>query len=274
MSVSDSQIREYVLGTLQGAAADEIDFLLFTDADFAEEVLSVEEELVRDHLRGELPAAARQHFDARLRVDPILRAKVNEVRALASMLADTAPTETVSREAAGRDLWGWLRSPRLAWALSLTLLGTCIWLTVRSLHLDDQVALLEAENGRLRATRGQTPTTEGTLPPVQFELSPGVRLSDAVGRRLSIPVAAREVLLLLTQRVETEAGARFRVIIQDPDGDEIWSGPAARRGGNIEVRVPAGRLASGDYLATIQIAASGGRYRELESYSFAVIREH
>jgi hypothetical protein len=97
-------------------------------------------------------------------------------------------------------------------------------------------------------------------------------LADSHARTLLIPAAAREVQLLLAQRATTNSTAKFLAILQNPDAEELWSGPAAAVDDRVAVTLPVERLSGGDYLLVLRMALPLGAYREIETYTFAVVR--
>ncbi len=274
MTISEPQIREYILGALDSPVAGEIDRRLFIDPQFAEEVFAIEEELLRDYDRDTLPAEVKRQFETRLSVDSVLRTKLEHVRSLSAALEEPVHLRAAAPppKPADRALWAWLRTPRFAWGLTLVLAGTCAWLAVRNTRLADQVLAIQADDARRAAAAAALPATEPAARLPQFELSPVLTMAKSHARLLLIPTTAHDVQVLLAQRTKTDPGARFLAILQNPDAEELWSGPAAAAGGRVVATLPAERLSAGDYLLVLQMSLPAGTYREIETYTFAVVR--
>ncbi len=112
-------------------------------------------------------------------------------------------------------------------------------------------------------------------PLAAFVLSPGVlKGENERQKRLSIPPGIDLVRLDLefTARPGVE---RYRAILRTVDGRETASqeldGPTAA--GILSVALNAASLPTDDFILTIEGRSTGGVYRELESYSFGVIRQ-
>jgi len=273
MSVSESQIREYILGALDNPKSQEIDRRLFVDPQFAEEVFAIEEELLRDYDRDTLAAEVKRQFETRLSVDSVLRTKLEQVRSLSAVLEEPAQVPAVPSPKPEKETrWAWLRGPRFAWGLTLVLAGTCVWLAVRNARLADQVIAIQAANAQRLAAASALPAADPATRPPQFELSPVLTMAESHARSLLIPTTARDVRFLLTQRTATLPAANFLAILQNADAEELWSGPAAAAGDRVVVTFPTERLSPGDYLLVLRMALSPGAYREIETYTFAVVR--
>jgi len=264
MSIDESQIRQYLLGAMGDAEAEQMDQRLFHEPALAEQVEAIEEELLRDYHCDQLSQGARQQLDSRLSVDPVLRSRLEEARAFSSAIIGLARPAPAERK---RAAWAWLWAPGFAWAMVVLLAAMCSWLAVRGSRLERRVVALDAEKARLAAAASAAAIAPQ---PVQFELSPGVTLGRSDARVLRIRPPAREVRFVLDIRARIASGATLLAILQDPDGREVWSGRAAAAADHVDFTIPAQALPSGDYLLELRMASNGGADREVETYSFGV----
>jgi hypothetical protein len=63
LSLQASEIRQFLLGQLQDARAEQLEERIFANPDFGEEVDIVEKELIDDYLAGKLALGDREHFE-------------------------------------------------------------------------------------------------------------------------------------------------------------------------------------------------------------------
>lgn len=81
---NESEIRQYILGQLDDEATiDRIDELLFTDEDFAEQVIALEDSLIDDLVHGELSAAEAAALKSRASENISLQQRIAVSTALA-----------------------------------------------------------------------------------------------------------------------------------------------------------------------------------------------
>lgn len=267
----ETAMARYLLGRLTGRNLARFEAQLAADDGLLARVSEVEQELIRDFLRGQLSWWDRRKFRQRLKSSLDLQEKTDAAGLLIAALSGKA-------EAAGRlaergrermqfpPFGGFSRLAAVAGAVVLCALA---WLTVDDLRVRREVAGLRSR---------PSPTSAASEPLFSFLLSPVLVKGDAqTPRRIRLVGNAGRVRLRL--EVPRLVDFReFRAVLRVIDGGfEVWSGAVGVAGmtparGFAEADVPVASLPVGDYILYLSGLTPGGKWEDVESYSFGVTR--
>jgi hypothetical protein len=153
---SEKLIARYLLGELPEEQQVEIEDRAFGDQEFMASITAVENDLIDEYVRGEIPETDRRRFEARFLATESRRRRVEFARALTHLLDETRVTEretrTVSdtrsswRDALAAFIHGLNPAGRIALATAtLILLIGGAWLITQTLTLRSQVNRLQAQ---------------------------------------------------------------------------------------------------------------------------------
>lgn len=254
-------LANYLLGQLPEAEQLRLEERFFTDNEYYEQLLALEDELRYDYAAGGLSPAQRASFERRFLTSPQARAQAELARAVLDKVAEpvrslTAPAEKKSRWQALRAFFS-LQHPALQFSLaaaaSLSLVGAS-WLFYQTTRLRAQVERLETARagqeqqtaaerarqqqlaGELARERSQRAQLEQELASQQaagerqpasaasflsFVLAPGLVRDVASLKRLAIPPGSQRVRLRLTLKRAADYQS-YRAVLQTLDGAARW----------------------------------------------------
>jgi hypothetical protein len=154
--LSEKLITQYLLGELPEQQQVEIEDRAFSDQEFMASITAVENDLIDEYVRQEMPETERPRFESRFLASESRRKRVEFARALVHLLAETRVTERETRKvSASRISWretlaaflnGLNPAGRIALAAAtlLILLGGA-WLITQTLTLRNQLNRLQAQ---------------------------------------------------------------------------------------------------------------------------------
>jgi len=153
---SEKLITQYLLGELPEEQQVEIEDRAFSDQDFLASITSVENDLIDEYVRNEMPAADRRRFESRFLASESRRKRVEFAKALAQMLPEIRVTERGTRKvSATRVSWrdalaafinGLNPAGKIALATAiLVILVGGAWLFTQTLTLRNQLKQLQAQ---------------------------------------------------------------------------------------------------------------------------------
>lgn len=156
-------IRQYLLGELSAEEHERIEQRLLTDADYYQQVLIVENELIYEFVCDELPDQEKASFERHVLPVPERRQDVQFARALRKYVAENSPrtaeanavapvaaasaSATPERASWRQSIAAFFRSPSVALALSVLLLlaiSAAVWLGAQNRLLQNELAQLQA----------------------------------------------------------------------------------------------------------------------------------
>lgn len=150
---NETLIAHYLLGDLTDEQQSEIEDRAFTDKDYLATITAVEDDLIDEYVRDEMPADERRKFESRFLASEARRKRVEFARALAVVTDEAA----VRPEAASVSV-SWRESLEaffaslnplakiaVAAAMLLVLVGGA-WLVIETLRLRTQLQQIQAEN--------------------------------------------------------------------------------------------------------------------------------
>lgn len=280
------RLRAYLLGTMDQAAAAELEERYFRDTDVFDLLQSTLDDLTDDYVNGNLTPDERRQFErlhaggaaGQARID-FSRTLVRNVGAKAAPLRPPFVRSVITlfrQQAAPLQL-------ALAAGFMILLIGPTIALTrvtqlgnaVEELraHLDVEREAARSAAADAARERGQRQNLENTLAGLStsaFSLLPGSTRGD--GTRLALPAGIGFARLELA--LEQIPPLPLRAVIRNAGGATVWSqeirdsiGPSGP-----VVTVPNAVLPAGDYEASVYAVGSDGRADEVASFAFRIER--
>jgi hypothetical protein len=240
---NEALIVQYLLGVLPAGERRRLERLYFLDDRLFESVCSVEEQLIRDFLRGELPTEQGQRFAMRYMQTPQLSKKVEAARLLMQAVDAARPEQvSIAANAAGRrstsgaaflvGLREFFRPPAgvfgfAAAGLAAAALPIMVWLGLDNRQLRTELARSEAQRRSLdarlqvrEATPKGKPVVSGDVLPERAKPESGlageVRAYAAKAMR-----AAPLAFVLSSGATRGEAVGRQRLIIPAQGVDRV-----------------------------------------------------
>jgi hypothetical protein len=246
----DETVKAYFLGRLDDEMASQLEARYFNDPAYLDGLRTQEDSLIAEYLNGHLSQPDRQRFEVKYLTVPVLKARVEEIRAQLG----TAPVRR----------WGF---PALRWGAAMAamalLIATAVWLS---------------RTHSVRQNSAAVPRAPAAVPAfaLSVRLFPGVTKGYAAANQgLQAPGPNTPVDLTLVLPGRT-AGSTYSVTVLALDASAhsqtTWTSPPSlsRRAGDdgeLTVRLPAGILTPGDYTAEVR----DDRGEIVESYLFRVM---
>jgi anti-sigma factor RsiW len=306
--VSEAVLRRYLLGELSGDELDGLEEQIFSNEQCVEQLSLVEDDLIDAFVRGELPDPEREHFEAHFLSSPRRRERVALTRGwlvpIQTMGRPAEPTEEPARPASvtvmtprGRKpVSAWIFGP---WAALPAAAVVLVMATAGLMNRFNQNTALRKQIEELRSQVAARPSSTDSqkntellaevrreiqrelqgfggaagagTPPLSFVLTPGVqRGANRREQRLVIPPGGNSIELSLAL-THTTAYRSYRVVLQDPDGKEVWGKSqilASKEGADrsLKVVVPANVLRDGEYKALITGVTAAGEVEDVDDY--------
>lgn len=299
-------MRQFLLGQLSDDKAEEIEERIFAEADFAEEVQIVENELITDYTEGNLAADDRVLFDTKYSKNKTDRTMLEYERLFSEFIrskfednlsraSKSQPSESalsniqtsvprVSTGSPRKSSESWLHSlfrihRALAYSailIAFLLSVTVVWYLVghRIVQPDNP---LEAQREVIEAALARLNTRGAGLPGkvrLSVNLQPAERSRGAMARVASdtTPDALIEFHLSLPEASDQE----YRALFLDDRHRELFSiSKLTAQGtpGNSEIRlfVPSIYLNPGDYQINLSVSNKNGGYDDVNSYAVRVV---
>jgi hypothetical protein len=311
---TDISMKKYLLGELAEPEQRDIEQRLMTSNEYFEELLVAEDELVDEYLNGTLSPHEREKFDNHFLCTPERQDKLRFARSLQRYVSIHAERPqkiwawplSLSFLRASYVIRGW----SMATALLMMVVGGS-WLSVRTQliqhgieqarkqqvapavrqeELRQQVAQLHERNDELTRELEQrekqsnaleqelaalkTPKSHQSAASVlAFALIPGGVRSVGQMNKVAIPPGVKWVQLELS--LDMGDHMRYQVVLQNAQGEEIWSESAQRTrlrevSEGIALALPAGLLSRGYYVLKLSGVDTQGKLEGIETYRFSV----
>ena len=264
-------IRQYLLGLTPPEDSLAVEEQLLAGDGFYEELLSGEDELVDQYLRGELSEPERQRFTNHFLQAPERRQKLRFARVLRRYVALAAKAEAretttaaalpaeAPRPARPPQSFSFLpfRSPVVSYGLlaaMLLMIGGISW-------------------NLFNNWRQQSSLPAGEV--VAVALTPGLTRDSGETKRIAISPGIG--ILRLQLQIATADYASYRVVVLSNDRSEIWRRadlPAQALAGSrtVVADVPANSLGAGDYQIRLSGQAANGAFEDLATYQLRITR--
>jgi len=303
--ISEELLVRYLLGKMSDQERDRVDEQFFGDRDFLEQLLTVEDDLIDDYVRGELSPSDRRQFEEFFLRSPDRHRRVALARRWMNVAARSSGT-IKKVEAAPKTSWRekfrfnapWFMVPLAA---SFLLAATILWLGLYLSRLNSQIEDLRAEisareeakqelerqllderdlNNQLRdeltQANSRAPVELSAPKVVALLLNPGLPRSGGDATRLVIPSDARMVRLQASFKTGEYPG--YSATIETVEGRRIWSrkGLKARRakdGKRVTMNVAAATFAEQDYLLIVSGVRPTGEVESVGEYYFRVAKK-
>lgn len=305
-------IRSYLLGDLSEEEKLRVEERFFTDSDFYEQILAVENELKYDYAEGHLSGQERRSFEDRFLKSAESQRRAGMAGVLLKTVSEAAPS--VVRPASR----GWfsrlmsairLQSPGAQYALvalALVMAATSAWLIYRTAHLRSELEqaeiarvrgeeqmerLLAEERARSeqlaeeleqeRNKQGSPGKIEKPAAPdgaiASVALKPGIEREGGKVRKLQLAPEIEQVRIQLDVRAEGEY-QNFRASLQTADGEEIWSRSRLKAritpsGRFVFLAIDATVLDAGDYVIILKGVTADHAIEDAGDYYLTIVKK-
>lgn len=295
--ITNDDIRKALLGVGNAIPDKDLEMRIFSesivdgtpdDGIFAERLSALADELVDDHLRGELSPEESVKFE-----EGYLRSREGHERLIFSTALNdyidlTAAPDVpldLQPEPVATPRFNWL--PKLAttpvWsfaqaALVLFAVAGAAWMFVAKLDLENRIGqmaadrvMLEEQIASLREARKAVPTSVATA-----LLLPGLLRGPGEVERVIVPEGADLIRFQLDLGIDDYAN--YRAALHDADGDEIWTQSkllASETNDTVTVTLtmPSGLLPHGDYYFRLSGVTTSGHHELVGRYHFRTLIE-
>ena len=284
----------------------------FSDEDYLQEILAVENDLIDEYVRGELSGASQRQFESRFITSAERRNKIEFARALVQVTPRKAQAPAIPslREVFNEFLARLNPFVKLSMAAAaVVIVAGFLWLLLESTRLrseinalrseqqarSNQIKELESRSQELAARvesesqkpesgvtpestpqieRVDKPTTGATV--AALLLVPGLPRSSATRPKLVLEPNAS----LARLQVGIEPGDEYksyRVEVRTRAGQEVWTQNGlrafrTRQGRSVVVNIPARLLETGEFEVALKGLGSTGTSETLGYYYFDVLK--
>jgi hypothetical protein len=246
--MTDERIIAYLLKELPEEELERFEDECFARESWPGDIDPVEEDLIDDYLRDELPPERRRRFELNYLTSPARRERVRMAAGLLRHVDERAPrlAPTPFAPADGetwfdrlRAYWGGLNWARQATAaLALVFVVSGLWWLSRPAGTDPSHSVAK------------------TFDPLVLTISYGNRATGVRAGKAKLPRDGGGLKLLLTlPQTSSPPAAYYRVQLETIDGEIKLSEKVVRENQSIPVDIPAKTLARGQYV--VQLFAVG-----------------
>ena len=246
----DNFMRRFLVGEVSQSERDLVEERFMTDSTYFEALEALEDELILDYLRGELPEPWLKGFKARILDSPGRQKRVEDMRAF---VTDLRIADRAIAEDDRRTNWAaWWTLPRLG------IVATCaavLATVVVGWRLSTRAP------GAIEPATTVVSETPGPIAVATFVLAPGLTRSELRQANVfRVPAGVNQINLELTipGAVPARVGARLRRVggsdVNVPREPAVEATPS---GAKVTWPVPL-RLPRGDYLLTITPTTAPG----------------
>jgi hypothetical protein len=276
----DEILVRYLLGELPAAEADTLDERSIVDPDFFERLEAIENDLVDDYVRRELPADLAARFTRGYLTTAERAGKVGFASALAQRQNRTATVIPMKPRA--RNAVPWL----LPLAATIAVIGLGLWFLpgTRNLPADapaTQQAAADAQPAPAPDATQPTPAPPVDAPPATVKETLFAFTLAAPRRGVddppSITIPAEATSVTLRAELEIDDFPRYRAILKDPATDRVlWrSSPLTpeTQGASkvVPVMIPARHFDTRRYFLELEGVSAAGTGEPIATYAFRVV---
>ncbi|MDX6614503.1 MAG: hypothetical protein QOD75_3689 [Blastocatellia bacterium] len=246
----DSQLKEYLLGTLSSESREGIEQGLMTDQELYEYLEAAEEDLIDEYLSGDLTADEKAQFEQNFLVTPERRENLRFARTLHRYVAGAQTTKSIASPSFFSRLLG---SERIAFQALAAVI----------------VLLIFAGGIWFYLSRNNTPRTFATL---QLSLSLTSSRGDGLTTpRIKLPPGTDDLRLYLLLPSALNPSSRYRAVLVGQGSERKTVEIDLRDGQSLVSVVPANEVPRGEYaLQLFSINPDGTEQRVLGNYYFTV----
>lgn len=274
---NETDLRQYLLGTLPEAEWDAIERKLLNDVAFGNTVDVAEDEIIEDYLEGRLAAAERRAVENHFLCPPERQRKLWFARLLRSHL------QAQKKTAVEPPLIPWFRKPALVWSTSLATAVLSLGVLGLGVYTANLHRILEAEHAESQMTqatleqeRKHIARLEGQLALVQEQKSgeQGPSANQSAVMYLMEVNRSDSTLPELNNNLEIHIAlthgilSSYRAALQkSSSGNPIWTKTDLKpTKGQLVLRIPRSLLSPGEY--SINIRGEGDPHES--TYPFRV----
>lgn len=266
--MTDSLLREFLLGKLEDNERDRIESLFLTDADVREQVMVVEQELIDDYLEDSLNEDDKERFLARFAQTEEQRRKLRITRAIIDHATAASLTGSVT---ASTSLWS---------RLSKSYFKPTIFVPIAALVIVAFVVAIVWRSGSEEKRRHlaiehelaqlNSPANMETVPRelVTLELRPGTLRGVEAQAELKT-ISQSQVVELRLPWIQKDESDNYQAGIRRVGSDEVFSIPVPTSSvtdRTIRLRLSPAILTRGDYIVRLTSVTTGFS----EEYTFSV----
>jgi anti-sigma factor RsiW len=285
----ENQMTRYLLGELSPEEMLQVETEYFRDEDFFESIQALEDQLVRDFVRGEMAPDLYRRFQARYRSSPELAKKIEFAQAIFSGCCSLLDEERQRDVAAHqRTLLSTLRElfkfdvPAFQYAAAaVALLGMslCYYEWTRATRLKSELAQFQEQNNSLAQQKSALDRALANVPKAPplvatFVLMPGVSRDQSKATVLSVPDGLGSVEFKLPLppgirypgfRAVLQRVPYTQVSIQDlPPSALVDDGKA------LVVGIPSVSMKAGQYILFVKGRNGRDEFEDVQYYAFSV----
>jgi hypothetical protein len=254
--MNDERIFAYLLGELPEEESERFEEECFASKRWPREIRAAEHDLVDAYLRGELTPEQRLHFERNYLTTDIRLKRVATAAALLRRVHTVEAEETAKQTHAEST---WFRSFFAAWrwrswALRAGLAAAVVAVVIGALWLARPRTSPPRNFATFTLTIADSQRNEG-VQPARVKLAPG---TDALRLYLRLPG-------------EAAGAARYRVELDDEEGERSPVDVAGRDAESVIVEIPAARLKKEQYaLRLFAVRPDGAEQRINRLYYFII----
>ena len=274
-SVTDAEIRQFLLGSVDDSERQRIEGLFMSDAEFNQRVLIAEDDLVEDYLDHSLAPADRDKFLAQYGHAPKQQRRLRVSRSIRDYAASEARLGQTPPAIVKRRIYLSHLTPRnlrfflpIAAAVTIACIIGIVWLVRsnnRRVTIERELAEL---NGRPNLPVNPSQVVSLVLPPLSVR---SVGSETTLTPRADISVVELDLLWIQKERYPNYHVLVRRVGTNEEfgvSGLHIEARPTI--GNSIRVRLPTYLLRDGLYQVTLTGAGPDGAASQGEEYTFVV----
>lgn len=265
-----SALRRYLLRQMSSDEREDFERRFFESDDFAAELMAAEEELIEDHESNRMDAASAKLFEELYLAEQSFREELNLHRSLRSLSRSPAADRT-----RGAGLQRIVLSV-IAACLVFVAIGLMLMFRENRLLRQDVQSLQAKHLPQAQSVKPPVRSTEatplrGSIPAILLQAA----TREASSQSAAIKLADDAIGFLLKADVNRYNNAGYLAAVQDIDGATLYQagplqGSSLMHGKvRVELFVPAARLTTGDYIMTVQNAAS---HQTLGAFYFRLLR--
>jgi hypothetical protein len=289
MPEAEDRMTQYLLGELSPEEMLQIETEYFCDDNNFESIQALEDQLVRDFIRGEMAPDLYRRFQARYRSSPELAEKIEFAQAVFSGCRNLREEERQRAVAAHqRTLLSTLRElfnfdvpafQYAAAAVALLGVGLGYYQWTRAARLKSDLAQFQDQNKSLAQQKSALDRALANVPKApplvaSFVLMPGVSRDQSKPTVLAVPAGLDSVEFKLPLPPGITYPS-FRVVLQRVSGAQVSLqdlSPSALvdKGRAMKLGVPSASLKAGQYLLFIKGLNGRGEYEDVQYYAFGV----
>jgi hypothetical protein len=262
LDAKDFKLR-FLFGTMSDEERESVESRFMSDPGYFDSLCALEAEAMLDHTQGRLPAAWRAGFDARVMQSPARRRHVDQLAALAPLVAGAGAAPAHAGTATQTPWW---RVPRFG------ILAAC-----------GAAVVLLVVVGQMRRQRAGAPPETGAVqggasvgPVATLVLEPGLTRAELRQANIfRIPSGTQDVSLELRVPPPPDPVPRLSASLR-PVGQPalaVSSAPGEQRSADalrVTLRVPATLLPRGDYVLTVSRETPAHTFEPFVSRFFTI----